>query len=139
MLRPGISPHDHEPTPTDLHAVGTAEVVIHNGLDLEAFWDDLIAAASPEGTVVDASEGVPVLAAREEPAHERSESGEQEEALEDGHRVGDVDPHIWHDPLRARTMVVNLTEALVQADPGGAEGYRARSGAYLAELGRLDA
>ncbi len=96
VLRPGISPHEHEPTPADLDAVAGALVVIHNGLDLETFWDDLVEAADPHGIVVDASYAVEIL------------DGDEEE---------EADPHIWHDPTRAKTMVANLTEALAQSDP----------------------
>lgn len=117
VLRPGISPHEHEPTPADLDAVAGAQVVIHNGLDLETFWDDLVEAGDPQGIVVDASDGVEVLGSDEEEA----------------------DPHIWHDPIRAKTMVANLTEALAQADPEQAQGYRDRASAYVVELNRLDA
>jgi zinc/manganese transport system substrate-binding protein/manganese/iron transport system substrate-binding protein len=91
--------------------------MIHNGLDLETFWDDLVEAGDPQGIVVDASDGVEVLGSDEEEA----------------------DPHIWHDPIRAKTMVANLTEALVQADPEQAQGYRDRASAYVVELDRLDA
>ncbi len=135
VLRPGVSPHDYEPTAADLDAVATADVVIHNGLDLEAFWDDLIGAADPEGTVVVASEGVSLLEGEEDEGEEdEGDEGEGDEA-----EGGEADPHIWHDPTRARTMVANLTEALVEADPDGAEGYRSRTGAYIEELNRLDA
>lgn len=140
VLRPGVSPHDYEPTPVDLDAVATADVVVHNGFGLEAFWGDLVAAAVPEGTVVDASGGVPLLKdVSEEAGHEEVGDGEEAEVVGDEHAVGRVDPHIWHDPTRARTMVANLARALVEADANGAEGYQARTGAYLDELDRLDA
>jgi ABC-type Zn uptake system ZnuABC Zn-binding protein ZnuA len=65
--------------------------------------------------VVDAGDGVEVLSDEDE-----------------------ADPHIWHDPIRAKTMVANLTEALAQADPDLAQEYRNRASAYVVELDRLD-
>lgn len=98
VLRPGVSPHEHEPTAADLEAVAGAEVVVHNGLGLEAFWPDLVSAAGPEGIVVDASEGIATLGPGAGEAHPGTA----------GH--GEVDPHVWHDPTRASVMVANLTE-----------------------------
>lgn len=49
------------------------------------------------------------------------DAGDGVEVLSD---EDEADPHIWHDPTRAKTMVANLTEALAQADPEQAQVYR---------------
>jgi zinc/manganese transport system substrate-binding protein/manganese/iron transport system substrate-binding protein len=113
VLRAGVDAHDFEPSPADILAIGDAEVVIQNGVELEEWFEDTIDSAAPRGEVVDASEG-----ARIRP---------------------DKNPHIWFDPRNAKVMVDNIADALVAADPSGRATYEANRRAYASELDRLDA
>lgn len=123
ILRPGVSPHDHDLTSADIDAVSRSDVVVHNGLGLESFWDDLVAAAEPRGMVVTASDGSHLRRG------ERRGPGDH-----DG-----VDPHVWHDARNAKVMVENISRACAEADPAGAALYQANTTAYLAQLEALDA
>jgi len=118
VVRPNVDPHDYEPSPADLEAIASADVTGKNGVDLERWFDDTIASASPQGTIVDASEGVAVL-----PGDDEDPAG---------------DPHIWHDPRNAKVMVHNVAEALAAADPVHQADYKANEAAYDVELDRLD-
>jgi ABC-type Zn uptake system ZnuABC Zn-binding protein ZnuA len=53
-------------------------------------------------------------------------------------RLGD-DPHWWQDPRNVVAAVDAIGEALAQADPDGADEYRANARAYAARVRRLDA
>jgi zinc/manganese transport system substrate-binding protein len=72
------------------------------------------------------------------------EHGEEEHAGLDegddhyGHDHGDTDPHAWQDLANARVYVVNITAALISADPDGRAIYEANSERYLAELEKLE-
>lgn len=55
------------------------------------------------------------------------------------HVHGEIDPHLWLDVRNAATYVQVMRDTLVEADPAGAEEYRANTGAYLAELDATDA
>ena len=71
---------------------------------------------------VDLSQGVALLA---------------EEHEEEGH-AHPFDPHIWTSPVNAMIMARTVVSALCEADPEGAEAYRANGERYLAELESLD-
>lgn len=48
------------------------------------------------------------------------------------------DPHVWLDPVLMERMVGEIADALVQADPAGATGYRARERTTADQLASLD-
>ena len=49
------------------------------------------------------------------------------------------DPHIWLDPLRAKTQVENIVRALSDLDPDGGEIYRKNADAFIDRLNSLNA
>jgi zinc/manganese transport system substrate-binding protein len=123
LIKPGVDPHDYEPSPADIQAVADADVVVKNGVGLEAWLDDTISAAGFDGPLVDTSQGVTLREGEEA----GGEHGEEE------HR----DPHIWHDPNNAVTMVGNIEKALIEADPDGRSVYEPNASSYHGELMRL--
>jgi ABC-type Zn uptake system ZnuABC Zn-binding protein ZnuA len=57
---------------------------------------------------------------------------------EEGHDHSAGDPHMWLDPNLVITYVENIRDGLSEADPEGAETYKANADAYIAELKDLD-
>jgi zinc transport system substrate-binding protein len=49
------------------------------------------------------------------------------------------DPHVWLDPVLMESIVNEVADALVRADPEGTSGYRARERTTTDELAALDA
>ncbi len=115
VVKPNVDPHDFEPSPGDLDAIGNAAVIVQNGVGLEAWFADVVRSAEPKGVTVDSSAGVP-----------RRSLG------------GRPDPHIWHNPQNAIRMVTNIEEAFVKADPSHEAEYRKRAEDYVATLRSLD-
>ena len=56
---------------------------------------------------------------------------------EDEHDHGDVDPHVWLDPVLAIQQVYNIRDGLVSANPAGADTYRANAESSAAQLEEL--
>ena len=54
-----------------------------------------------------------------------------------GHAHLRVDPHIWLDPLNAKTLVQHITQTLAEADPVNADRYEANARALTSKLDRL--
>ena len=78
----------------------------------------------------------------DEDGHDEDEHGhedEDEHGHEDEHAHGEFDPHFWLDPLRAITQAERIAEALIEADPEGAETYRANLATLSSELQALHA
>jgi ABC-type Zn uptake system ZnuABC Zn-binding protein ZnuA len=119
LVPPGASPHTYELTPAQLRAVSQARLLVLNGIGLEYWADEVISAAENPGLiVVITSEGLEVLAGDE--------------------TDGGGNPHVWLSPRNAIHQVEAIRDALIAADPEGAEGYRARAEDYIEELQALD-
>lgn len=119
LIPPGASPHTYELTPAQLRAVSRARVLVLNGVGLEYWADKVISAANNSNLiVVKTADGLDILA-------------------------GDADdsagnPHIWLSPLNAIHQVEMIRDALIQADPDGAEVYRVNAEQYITKLRALD-
>jgi ABC-type Zn uptake system ZnuABC Zn-binding protein ZnuA len=116
LLKPGIDPHDYEPSPADVEAIAHAELVVKNGVGLESWLDDTIESSGFDGPVVDASQGVRLRQVGGEP-----------------------DPHIWQNPRNAMVMAANIERGLAGVEPARAGAFQANLAAYTRQLEALDA
>ena len=73
----------------------------------------------------------------EEEEEEGEDHGDEEDGHDHGH--GELDPHFWLDPLRAVTQAERIAEALIDADPAGADVYRTNLAALSDDLRALHA
>lgn len=127
LVPAGADPHTFEPTPKEARQLATADLLFMNGLGYEAWLAKFLQSAGGPGLrIVTLSEGlVPLPGATFTP--------------DDGHGHGPGgDPHFWLDVRYAMHYVRRIEEALTGADPEGADYYRARAAAYIAELEALD-
>jgi ABC-type Zn uptake system ZnuABC Zn-binding protein ZnuA len=109
----GASPEDYQSTPVDIEKVHDADVLVENGLGLEAWLGRTIDnARNPALTVVVASSGLP------------SKNG---------------NPHLWMDPELARGYVRAIRNALIKRDPAGRDTYLRNAAAYDLQLVALEA
>ena len=122
IIKPNVDPHEYEPTPADIQAIGAAKLVVENGVGLEKWLAQTIESAGFKGTVVDASQGVPLR---------KGDPGNAEEAA--------GDPHIWHNPRNAKIMVADIDMGLAAAYPAHATTYQKNLTDYSAKLDKLDA
>jgi zinc/manganese transport system substrate-binding protein len=127
--------HGYEPTPADVAAVGSAQLVIINGLGLEGWLERLVHEAKAGTRVVTASERIEPLVV--EGGHDHDEHDHDEH--DHGHDHGGSDPHAWLDARNGALYAEHLGEAFAAADPAGAEDYRAWAAIYAAQLRLIDA
>jgi zinc/manganese transport system substrate-binding protein len=115
LVGPDGDVHVYAPAPSDAKKIADAKLVIINGLGLEGWLPRLVQSAGSRATVVTATDGIAPL------------------------KIGsDTDPHAWQSVADAKIYVTNIRNALVGADPAGAEVYRANTETYLAKLDALD-
>lgn len=120
LVPAGSEPHDFEPSPTDIAAISSSRVFLYNGAGFESWVGHVAAATARSGVkLVDASEGLPLIRTSDRPPV--------------------VDPHTWLDPVLAASQTASVRDAFIAADPGHADGYRARAATYIAALEGLDA
>lgn len=152
LLPTNVGPHDFQARPEDVQRLTQADVLVQNGLEMEAFLEDLVANANnPNLKIIDSSEGIATIANEAVEGHSHAEGEEHnhdhahdhaegEEQAEAGHHHhGKFNPHIWLDPKRAIQQVENIRDGLIAADPEGEAEYTTNAAAYIAQLKELDA
>lgn len=130
LLPIGADPHAYQAAPTDVAKIAESNVLILNGVEYEHFIESLLENAGGERLIIEATAGLTPHAMEE---HEGEEHVEGEEHA---HEAGD--PHMWLDPNLVITYVENIRDGLSEADPEGAETYKANAEAYIAQLQELD-
>lgn len=117
LMGPGVDPHLYKATEGDIRRLTEADVILFNGLHLEAKMGEVLGRldnATPVAEVIDDSE---LLAPPE--------------------FEGMYDPHVWFDVELWMAVVEEIRDTLAEADPGNAGAYEANAEAYLAELEEL--
>ena len=118
IIKPGIDPHEFEPTPSDVKRVAKADLVLFTGKGMEGFLTKLEEAAGVTGKFVNVGEVVPSLTMADE-----------------GRRV--EDPHWWHSVENMKRATRLVTDRFEQSDPANRGYYEAREKEYLASLNEL--
>ena len=115
LVPPGIEPHDWEPTINELQKMYEANLIVINGIGFESWVDDIDTINSGI-VIVDTSAGISLI----------------------NNDYSSVDPHIWLNPVMAKTQVTNIVNALVKIDPTNEKFYRDNAKSYQAKLDSLD-
>ncbi|MFC9916949.1 metal ABC transporter substrate-binding protein [Agromyces binzhouensis] len=114
ITKVGAEIHGYEPTPGDLRRASQADLILDNGLNLEAWFERFVADLDVPHVVV--SDGVEVM------------------SIADGEAEGLPNPHAWMSALNTQVYVDNMVDAFSELDPAHADDYAANGEAYRAEL-----
>ncbi|MBR6210902.1 MAG: zinc ABC transporter substrate-binding protein [Clostridiales bacterium] len=106
--------HDHVFSTEDLKQLEGADVFVENGLDLEVFNDEILA-AYPDLDIIDASANVTDAPADEE----------------------EVNGHVWTSIDDYELQIKQVSAELQKLDPAHAEQYAANEKAYLEKIDAL--
>lgn len=120
LMGEGVDPHGYRQTRTDIVKLANADLVLWNGLYLEAQMEDFMLGLSEGGTVVAVAEAIP-----------------ESLLLNSQDYEGRADPHVWMNVNLWSTVVVAIRDALTEADPDNADAYKANADVYLGELSDL--
>lgn len=139
--------HDLPVSPQLVGRLRGADVLVFNGLGLEAPLEQLLAGSDGPGPrLILAASGLDPLPASahghghshdHSPPHDRAAAPAAATAPAASSATA-VNPHVWLDPRRAAGQVRAIRDGLVAADPQRAACFRRNATAYLAELERLD-
>ena len=139
LLPAGADTHAFQARPQDVATLGKAQVMVINGLGLEAFIEPLLKSAdNPDLITIDSSQGITPLKLEDNPSADHGHDHGHSHSHGHSEAEGAVDPHIWLDPQLAAQQVKTIRDGLIQADPGCADGYRERAQSYLSQLKQLD-
>ncbi|WP_117170789.1 metal ABC transporter solute-binding protein, Zn/Mn family [Paraliobacillus sediminis] len=138
ILPAGADPHTYEPTSKTMVDIATADVFIYNGANLEAYAEKIQEALIDEEVkMLAATDGLDLLNYEhedEEHAHEE----ETESTEDDGHDHGDIDPHVWLDPMLSISLAENIKTELVAQMPEQEETFEANYQDLVSRLENLD-
>ncbi|ATG53395.1 metal ABC transporter substrate-binding protein [Brachybacterium ginsengisoli] len=115
ITKPGAEIHGYEPTPGDVARASEADLILDNGLHLEAWFAQFVETADVPHAVV--SDGV--------------------EALDIAGDPGTPNPHAWMSPEAAQVYVDNMAGAFSELDPEHAEDYARNAEEYSRQLQQI--
>lgn len=155
LVQPNQSLHSYDPSVADLTALGAADVLVINGVDLEEWLDDAIDASGFDGVLIDSDEGIDIIESEvdevddhgdetaEEHAEEAADEAEHADETEEEHAAHEGgDPHIWTDVNNAMKMVGTITGGLTSAlgddSAETASAIEVNATAYSQRLSALD-
>lgn len=110
----GAEIHGYEPTPDDLRRASHADLVLDNGLNLEAWFEQFV--ADVQAPHVNVSQGVIPI------------------AIAGGDLNTHPNPHAWMSPLNVKIYAENMAQAFAELDPVNAVEYHDNAAAYQDQL-----
>ncbi|WP_207344314.1 metal ABC transporter substrate-binding protein [Arthrobacter sp. E3] len=114
ITKAGAEIHGYEPTPGDIRKAGKADLILDNGMGLEAWFEQFVQDVKAPHVVV--SEGVETI-----------------DIAEDAYK--DLpNPHAWMSPSNVQIYVKNMVGAFQKLDPANAPFYAHNGAAYNATL-----
>jgi manganese transport system substrate-binding protein len=114
ITKVGAEIHGYQPTPGDIAKAADADLILDNGLNLEAWFAQFVDGLDVPHVVV--SEGVETISIAED-AYE-----------------GFPNPHAWMSPQNALIYVDNMVDAFTELDPNNAAEFAENAESYKAEL-----
>ncbi|MEJ6691455.1 MAG: zinc ABC transporter substrate-binding protein [Paracoccaceae bacterium] len=164
LVGPDGDTHVYQPTPKAARSVAEADVLFMNGLEFEGWLERLAEAASFNGAMVVATNGiVPIAFEEHEDEHEEHDEDEEQEEHEEhddheehdeheehddheehdeheehddhaGHDHGTFDPHAWQSLDNAVIYANNIAAGLAQADPANASAYYINRAVFVDQI-----
>lgn len=114
ITKPGAEIHGYEPTPGDIRQAAEADLILDNGLNLEAWFAQFVDSVDVPHVVV--SDGIDVI-----------------DIAADAY-AGKPNPHAWMSPPNVQIYVDNMAEAFAELDPAHADEFEANADAYKQDL-----
>lgn len=132
VIPEGVDPHEFRPSARDIERLADADLVVANGLDLEAGLTEVLERVAESGTpVFEATDHIELRHLDDAVDEHHDERGDEH----DGDHGG-ADPHFWVDPIAMRDAMAALART-IEGDLGLSLGERpAMLAASLEELDR---
>ena len=126
LVPEGVNSHTFELTPSDAIIVGSADLIIVNGLHLEVDFERVVeAAGNPELQMLRLADNT---ITRDQWIFDFSFPQEQ----------GNPNPHLWLNVAHAMKYAELIRDKLIEMDPQNADYYTLNEERYLALLEKLD-
>lgn len=114
ITKAGAEIHGYEPTPRDVAKASEADLILDNGLNLEAWFEQFVESADVPHVVV--SDGIELI-----------------DIAQDAY-AGRPNPHAWMSALNAQVYVDNMVTAFSDLDPAHSAEFARNGAAYKQQL-----
>ncbi|MEK5441433.1 MULTISPECIES: metal ABC transporter substrate-binding protein [unclassified Fredinandcohnia] len=126
---PGADAHTFEPTPRDMTSIASADAFIYTGIGVEAFVASAKKTLKKEDVaLIEAGSGIEFMSLEDDSHHHDEED----------HQHGDIDPHIWLDPVYSIQIAENIKNALTELNPSNKDVYEENFNILKAQLEELN-
>ncbi len=132
LLSPGQSHGAFDPSPKQVAEIARARAFFRIGVAFEGPLIERLRDVAPGLEVVDTREGIELLHIE---GHEHHHDEHTDHVCGDG----ELDPHVWLDPILVQSQARTMAASLSRLDPGHAAEYERNLARFLAELDRIDA
>lgn len=129
-VKPGVDPHEFEPKPSDLRAVGNANVILLSAKHMEGYVGKLKESTGTKGAIIEVGDRFASLKMKADDGHHHGHAH--------GGKDGFVeDPHWWHSLASMNKAVKVVRDAFIKAAPASEAAFKEDSAKYLAKLDAL--
>lgn len=127
IVPPSGEPHDYEISAKMVKDIQNSNVLIKNGLGVDAFVDD-VTSESDKLKIVIASDGIKTL------KYDEENSSKEEHEEDDVHKHGEYDPHVWLNINNAIKECENIKNILIEVDSENKDYYEENYINYIQSL-----
>ena len=121
LMGSGVDPHAYRQTRSDIVSLANADLVLWNGLYLEAQMEEFLIELGTERPVIAVAENVP---------HKLLIGSDE--------YVDRFDPHLWMDPNIWSNIVLNVRDALIEILPDAKTKFSDNAEIYMKEIEQLE-
>ncbi|WP_420491929.1 metal ABC transporter solute-binding protein, Zn/Mn family [Neobacillus niacini] len=145
---PNVDAHSFEPSTKDMIALANSDLFIYTGVGIEGFAEKATEALKKEDVqVLKAADGIDLIESTDDHHHHHEEGHSDENEGEhtesenhegEEHNHGDVDPHVWLDPVLSIALANNIKNSLSKLIPEHAAEFETNFKQLKSELEKLD-
>ncbi|MDR7079806.1 zinc transport system substrate-binding protein [Neobacillus niacini] len=144
---PNVDAHTYEPSTKEMITIANSDLFIYTGAGIEGFAEKATEALKKEEVqILKAADGIDLIESSHSDEHheddnehsEEEEHAESEAHEEKGHDHGDLDPHVWLDPVLSIDLANNIKNSLSELMPEHATEFETNFKQLKNELEKLD-
>jgi zinc/manganese transport system substrate-binding protein len=127
LVKPGVDPHEYEPTPADLRKVNDAQLILTSGKHMENYLNKLQEATGGRAAMLKVGDHFSSLKMK---PNEAEDGADNRGVIED--------PHWWHSVANVKQATKVICDELIKLDPAHNADFEKNASAYLGKLDDLD-